>query len=321
MDFDYNNILKLLFYFAEMIIFLKLLYRIYDANSFLKMKHVEKYLLMAGLICRYFLQGKWLFIYPVLFLCVLTCCIIPENRIDFLKLTLSLIYPFLNMIMSFSLMTIINYSKVKSTDYIIAVVILLVLEVWISNYLYNAVKVLKRNPVLKSDIQHDFNNHLSTIAILAKQNKNEEITEYVKRMRDLHDLSNTVITGNEKLDALLGLKFKDALKYHIVVERDIAVPCDFEFDIFDLTVLLGNAFDNAINALNQLKVPEKKIGFKMKYSNNRLFIEMRNQYLAHEEEGVGMKNMEVVVSKYNGLLNMEYEENEAVLTVLLFFDF
>lgn len=312
---DFNNILILVFLFVEMIILLRLLSCYFGENNF------TKYILIAVLMYRYFTFNQWIHTYIAMFLCVLLCSMVAEQSLGYRELLISTGYPVINVVMLVLFMLINNNISENYFVKLFAATIIIVAEIIISDVFFSislGKRTKQSKTELKSAVQHDFNNHLSMIAVLAKQNRNEELVSYVERISDNHYFESSLITGNEKLDALLGKKFLDAQKYGIRIENDILVPSDLELDIFDMTVLLGNAFDNAIHAVREISDQEKRIYFKMKYNCNRLLIEMRNGYLVSGSGGIGMKNMEAVVKKYNGLMNFKYLSKEAVLTFILY---
>ncbi|MCM1467731.1 MAG: GHKL domain-containing protein [Alistipes sp.] len=310
--FDFNNILTVLFLFAEMIVLLRFLSRLFEENDF------RKYILMVVLVYRYFTFDQWTFAYISMFLCVLLCSLTAVKSLGYREIIISAGYPIINVMMLFLFRLVNNNVSQKYFVMFFFTIVIIVTETIISNVFFSMAELMGK--MKKTEIQHDFNNHLSMIAILAKQSKNKELVDYVKKMSDDSNWEFLRITGNEKLDVILGKKLIDAKKCDIHIETDITVPSDLELDIFDMTVLIGNAFDNAIHAVNELSRQDKRIYFKMKYNCNRLLIEMRNKYRIRGSRGTGMKQMETVVKKYNGLINFDYLEKEFSLRLILYLE-
>ena len=87
---------------------------------------------------------------------------------------------------------------------------------------------------------------------------------------------------------------------------------------FDLTVLLGNLLDNAIEALR--KDDKKSLSIKIRYIKGILYISMYNSFdgvinkggnrflsLKEDKEnhGIGLTNIDSIVNKYNGEMRID----------------
>ena len=97
----------------------------------------------------------------------------------------------------------------------------------------------------------------------------------------------------------------------------------------EAVILLGNLFDNAIEAC--IKIREKKpyIFFKLQYVNSMLYVEMKNSAtdkanMLHSEKadplfhGLGLKNIRRVVDNYNGTMNTTFENGTFIVKIVLY---
>ena len=64
-------------------------------------------------------------------------------------------------------------------------------------------------------------------------------------------------SGNLEIDSVLNLKLKEAEVKGIEVDVEIAVPEKLGMSAYDLTVILGNILDNAIEATEKAAEPRK----------------------------------------------------------------
>lgn len=96
-------------------------------------------------------------------------------------------------------------------------------------------------------LRHDMNHHMMVIGGLVERQDWENASAYLKRIGDeLAESRPAVVTGHPVTDVILAEKKREA------ESRGIAFDCDFQFpagrgiDAFDISVLLGNALNNAV---------------------------------------------------------------------------
>ena len=97
--------------------------------------------------------------------------------------------------------------------------------------------------------RHDYKNHIQTMKVLADKGDLEAIKEYLNKLEDdLSTVDMVVKTGNAMADAILNSKISLAKSKGINVKVDAHVPVKLKMSELDLCVILGNLFDNAIEA-------------------------------------------------------------------------
>ncbi len=180
---------------------------------------------------------------------------------------------------------------------------------------------------------HDLKNHHLIIEEYLKNGEYEKARQY---MEALETAEGTELpkrwTGIDALDILLEYKKKEAKTLGIKVEIT-AVPICLDLSEQEITAVLGNAFDNAIEACREVKNGEKWIGISIRKVREMTFIKVSNSC---EEElegergrlvskkqdkslhGLGMISMEQVVSKYGGIMDIKWEDG-IFCVVFLFF--
>ena len=156
-------------------------------------------------------------------------------------------------------------------------------------------------------LRHDMKNHLRTAASLYAQGKGQELENYLETsQKELKDYENFVMTGNPCLDAVLNLKLQEARQKNICCLTQ-----------------LGNLLDNGItSALDFLApgAPVPEIRLSLIYQEGNLLLHMDNPCKVKQKPpyGIGMKNVESRVEKYQGTLVTEVREGRYYTDILLY---
>ena len=96
---------------------------------------------------------------------------------------------------------------------------------------------------------HNMRHHFRTMASLADRKQYDRLEDYLKRyLKEWEEIADRDICGNPMFNVILGYYFSLAEKKGIRVETDISIKEYYPFDITDMTVLLGNAMENAVEA-------------------------------------------------------------------------
>lgn len=180
------------------------------------------------------------------------------------------------------------------------------------------VKLQEKSRVLK----HDMKNHIMVIASYISSNEYEEAKKYLSRILDnLNKMYTYVHSGNSLLNHILNTKLQYAK------EKDINIKAEIENDSFekigsiDFSILLNNLLDNAIEgSINSdgkklvIKIGKKR-GFDtilIKNSINESVLKNNpNLYTTKgnsDEHGNGLKQINSVVEKYEGMIDIYEEE-------------
>lgn len=181
-------------------------------------------------------------------------------------------------------------------------------------------------------LRHDMKNHLLSILALAERSGDVVVAEYVDKLNHVFSpVKKSVSTGNVVIDSILNSKLSQASEKDIDLKIDIAIPEEFPIQDMDITVLLGNLLDNAIE--NFEKEAGKAIILKIKYDKGRLLINCENPYhgmlrrrrkfyySAKGDEGnhgFGLRNIYNVVNKYKGDIRIKDENNMFRVELLLY---
>lgn len=188
----------------------------------------------------------------------------------------------------------------------------------------------RENIALINQKCHDLKHQIRAIRSM----KQEEIDTYLNEMEESVQIYEAIVkTGNEVLDTIL------TEKSLYCKERGITISCvadgsqmDFIHTI-DLYAILGNALDNAIEAVEKFKHQEKRQIDVMIYRQQQ-FLVMNivnpvKESLVFEEDlpkttkrerfyhGFGLKSIRYMVRKYDGNLNISVEDGCFSLKILI----
>lgn len=167
--------------------------------------------------------------------------------------------------------------------------------------------------------RHDYRNHIQTMKVLAEKGNLEAIKEYLNKLdEDLATVDTVVKTGNAMADAILNSKISLAKSKGINVKVDAHVPVKLKMSELDLCVILGNLFDNAIEATSGQK--DAWIKLNVKQYNDTLYIGMENTILYKPKDnlkttkmdtkchGYGLDSIKKIAKKYEGDMVIDYDD-------------
>lgn len=182
---------------------------------------------------------------------------------------------------------------------------------------------------------HDMNNHISCLKSLADANNLKEIKKYIHNMSDtVENLNFKIKTGNPICDAVINEKYNIAQAEGMEFLCDFMLPEKAYVKSIDLCILLSNALDNSIEACRKITESsiKKKISIKsylrglyfiieisnsniepIKYSGNMVLSTKPNKI----NHGIGLSNIQDVVNKYNGVLDIIEERNYFTISIML----
>lgn len=188
-------------------------------------------------------------------------------------------------------------------------------------------------------LRHDMVSHIGCMKILLKEKKLEELACYINEIsNDVDSLYKRKInSGNDTIDALLNYM------YHHIDEKEIEInfkgECYDELPVkrTDITILISNLVQNAIEACKMIKTSSKKnIDIVIQSNKNKsLYFSVENPVEKEvdinlikrstskkdkKNHGFGIGNVEIVVSKYNGNIKYINENGKFRAELFLWFN-
>ena len=181
--------------------------------------------------------------------------------------------------------------------------------------------------------RHDIKNQLVVVQEMLKGHNYEQVVQYVEKVAKRFGMTEQYsASGNVAIDSILNYKLSKAKEMGIDVKANIAIPENIAIEEDDIVVILGNLLDNAIEA-NERICEGKFITVDFNMDRGNAFIRIKNsfdsvvrhingEFLTRKEEryshGIGLKSVDAVVQKYNGLVDIEYDEREFVVHILMY---
>lgn len=180
--------------------------------------------------------------------------------------------------------------------------------------------------------RHDYRNHIQTVRALAENGDLDAVKKYLDGLElDLNTVDTVIKTGNAMADAILNSKISLARAKKIEVHVDAHIPVKLKMSELDLCVILGNLFDNAIEA--SMKLPEngRMIRVYMDMKNTQLYISFTNftagrkltkmgkrfQTTKGEGHGFGLVRIDAIVEKLDGYISRGSEDGAFTTEILL----
>lgn len=182
--------------------------------------------------------------------------------------------------------------------------------------------------------KHDMKQHFISLLSMLQEHHYEMAEKYLNNLvQDNRKNLNICRTGNLIVDAIINAKYSLMKTLGIECFVDIHIPMWLSFEMADISVLIGNVLDNAIEA-NNIEMENKYIKIYMAYDKNILIVTVINSYdgklikdkngkfLTRKQDkfshGFGLNSIEKIVHKYHGSVVIENSFNEFKIKFIMF---
>mgnify|MGYP000410403835 FL=1 len=180
--------------------------------------------------------------------------------------------------------------------------------------------------------RHDYRNHIQTMKVLAAEGDLDALKKYLDKLdEDLNTVDVVVKTGNKMTDAILNSKISLAKSKGINVIADAKVPVELKMSDIDLCIVIGNLFDNAIEASLALPEEERLIRLYMDIKNTQLYMCLTNftsvkklkkqggRYVTTKGEGhgFGLVRVDDIIERYGGYISRNSEDGAFTTEIML----
>ncbi len=180
--------------------------------------------------------------------------------------------------------------------------------------------------------RHDMRHHLSVLNDLAECEKTEDIQKYINSLNiQISNVEKEGYCDNSVINAVLSSYIGKAKEDDIHVETKVNISKDLLIDTFDICTLLANTLDNAVIACSSQGERWISISATL-HENGNFSVDVKNPCetpiefgrdglpISHngEEHGFGIKSIDTIVRKYNGLLRCTCDNGIFRLSAVLF---
>ena len=186
-------------------------------------------------------------------------------------------------------------------------------------------------------MRHDMGNHIMMLENLCQKDRQEEAIDYLETLKEqFREVEAEIKSGSPVTDILLAESKKEA------ESRGISFQCDFYYpeggtvNAFDVSIILNNALNNAIEGAAACESADRKpfVHISSFREKNAYIIEVTNSLkepvLLEEESGLpvttkedngkhgyGLNNIRRVAQKYFGDIAIEQKDETFLLQVMM----
>lgn len=190
-------------------------------------------------------------------------------------------------------------------------------------------KELSNNIKAYKVLKHDWVKHIYVIKSLVFKEKYDEVLKYIDILHQHIILLDDVRSGNEILDILLTSRLKTIKDLHIEMIYEIKKIDLAWINLFDLTTILGNILDNAIESCMTCDQRNIKIQIsqynefyqiiKISNSCNTVKLDHKGNYIStkYNHMGMGIKNVKSAIKSYNGNIKFNYLEKDKIFVTTI----
>lgn len=180
--------------------------------------------------------------------------------------------------------------------------------------------------------RHDYRNHIQTMKVYAANDDMDAIRRYLDELdTDLSTVDTVIKTGNPMTDAILNSKISLARSKKIEVRADAHIPVKLRLSELDLCCIIGNLFDNAIEASLALPEDKRLIRVYMDMKGSQLYISFTNFTAAKKlhkaagrfastkgtGHGFGLIRIDAIVERLSGYISRNSEDGAFTTEILL----
>ncbi len=197
----------------------------------------------------------------------------------------------------------------------------------------NYYEVLEKEQTQVRKIHHDMNNHLNILSNYVTHGETKEAREYLEKLRINSPVTkNKTFCQNSLVNAVINNKYSAMIEKDIDFDINISLDNIIGVDDFDLCVIFANSLDNAIEACEkveankrviQLKARADKGFFSLNLMNTKStpILEKQGKIIStktnNQYHGFGIQNTREIVEKYDGNLEIKYDENSFTVQILM----
>ena len=174
--------------------------------------------------------------------------------------------------------------------------------------------------------RHNLRHHLRTMDTLAQNGQVESLQEYIARyLEEVREVELQKLSGNPVVDEVMSYYVVQAREKQIDLTCSMKIRENLALNLADMTVLLGNAMENALYGCETCEEKARKIRVMIRQFRKNLLIKVENRIPSGEYEslganirkGYGLESIDMIARKYQGSMDAVREEDKFVLRVIL----
>ncbi len=181
-------------------------------------------------------------------------------------------------------------------------------------------------------IRHDMRHHFLMLETMAKKDDMQGILEYLSEFSEKHAGDDVLVYCDHfATNALLSYYSQQAADEEIEFSARCNIPSEIGISNKDLTIILSNLLENAMNACRKITDGKKSIQMVGRYQDAGLALIIKNTSLtgptkdgtgryvstSHSGHGVGIESVQTIVEKYNGMMEMKFDGDVVSFSIML----
>lgn len=171
---------------------------------------------------------------------------------------------------------------------------------------------------------HDIKKYVLAIEAVAATGNDAALQQNIALIRDSFAQTGTLVdVGNQEVNVILNHCIQKAKAHDIQVQMDVSVPETLGVSAVDLSVIIGNTFDNAIEECQRLEAEDRIIAVELKQKNDMMVYAIDNPCLEQavkkrgRAHGYGLFNIRNCIAKYDGTMSTEKRDGHYQVIVRL----
>ena len=179
---------------------------------------------------------------------------------------------------------------------------------------------------------HDAKRHVQALESLIQSDHLAEAQQYKESLfQKLNELQPSIQCDNPLLSAILNHVFLKTEQRHIALKMDLQGEEQLSMLAgVDLTTIVSNLLDNAVDAVSELPEEQRYIHFAVAFQMGEIMIHVENptkndlkregNTIVSTKEGhlgLGLKNVEMVVEKYKGHFKTYVENGKFIAAITI----
>lgn len=191
-------------------------------------------------------------------------------------------------------------------------------------------EAFKRSEYAISLIRHDMRHLLNNILLYIEQGDTDKAKKYASEViKTIDGTAMQRYCSNDLVNTILSSYESDIKEKGIKLDYTINIPETLPFSDVDLTSILSNGLENAVNAVSLLEESKRIITMDLHMHDGKLLLSIKNPYAhkvemvdglpvaSEEHHGYGTKSIKHVTNKLNGNCQFIARDGQFVLRVVL----
>ncbi len=192
------------------------------------------------------------------------------------------------------------------------------------------IEAIRRSEYAVALLRHDMRHFMNNIISFIEQGETEKAKAYIREIIAAADKTAMErYCENEIVNMIISSYENQIKEYGISFSHSIQIPAKLWVSDVDLTSILSNGLENAINAVSQLDSEDKRIALDLRMNDDKLLLSIKNPY-AHKVEmvdglplakgdghGLGTHSIKYIVEKLKGNCQFVAQDGQFTLRVVL----